>query len=247
MPLDQVKVVFFDVGGTLAWSEPSADVVWARALREHGHSVTPGEVVRRTGVRGPEVNRPDLHRAIQATTEGFRSLPFPREQEGQEAYFRRFDAALLERLGIPVEEEILDTVARRFREDLVSHLFEDVAPTLQRLQEAGFRLGVISNATHDLPDRLAKLGLTPFFEAITYSYEVGAEKPDSRIFRAALTRLGVEAARAVHVGDSYEADVVGARGVGLRPLLIQREGEVRGADCVVLRSLEEIHDYLDGG
>lgn len=243
----EVEVVFFDVGGTLAWSAPTADVIWARALEKHGYRVTPEEVVRRTGVDGPEVNRPDLHRAVQAAWEDFQTLPFPPNLEEQEAHFRRLDAAILERLGLPVDEEVLDTLTRRFREDVESHLYEDALPTLERLQEADVRLGVISNATHDLPRGLETLGLTPFFEALTFSYEVGVEKPHPRIFRTALDRMGVEPARAVHVGDSYEADIQGARQVGLLPLLIRREGGGPDLDCVVLRSLEEVPDRLAGG
>lgn len=243
----RVDVVFFDVGGTLAWSEPSADVLWARALAEHGYTVPPEEVIRRTGVTGPEVNRPDLQRAIRAAGEDFQALPFPRDREEQAAHFRRFDAAILQRLGLPVEAAILDTVACRFEEDLTSHVYDDAVPTLERLQKGGFRLGVISNATHDLPDGLEELGLAPYFEAVTYSYELGVEKPDPRIFQTALDRMGVEPTRAAHVGDSHEADVQGARRMGLLPLLIRREREGPDPDCIVLRSLEEAPGRLTGG
>ncbi len=243
---DPVEVIFFDVGGTLAWGEPSADVIWSQALEEHGHHLPPEEVVRRTGVHGPEVNRPDLIRAIQSARRSFQALPFPRDLEEQEVYFRKVDEAVLELLGLPVEEEVLDTVTRRLQEDVVSHVYEDAVPALQRLREAGFRLGVISNATHDLPGGLEELELARYFEVVTYSYEVGAEKPDPHIFRTALARLGVQAGRAAHVGDSYEADVVGARGAGLLAFLIRREDEGSHPDCVVLRSLGEIVDHLDG-
>lgn len=237
------EVVFFDVGGTLVWSEPSADVVFARALGEHGYDVKREEVVRRVGVEGPEFNRPDLVRAFQAAREEFRVLPFPRNRDEQAAYFRRFDVAVLERLEVPAEDALLDTVARRFEEDVTSHVYEDALPTLERLRKVGYRLGVISNATHDLPEGLARLGLAPYFEAVTYSWEIGVEKPDPRIFRTALDRMDVEPRRAVHVGDSYEADVVGAQGVGLTPLLIQRKQD-GDTDRLVLRSLEEVLDHL---
>jgi HAD superfamily hydrolase (TIGR01549 family) len=236
--------VFFDVGGTLSWAEPSADVIWARALEEHGHAVSQAEIIRRTGASAPEFNRGDLVRALQAAHEAFRVLPFPRDEAEQEAYLRRLDAAVLECLGIPVEESILDTVARRFREDLVLHVYEDAVPTLQRLREDGRLLGIISNAGHDLLDGLERLGLTPYFDAITYSHEVGYEKPSGHIFHVALKRLDVEAARSVHVGDSYEADVLGSRAVGITPMLIDRDGAQGAADCIVLRSLSEIANFL---
>ena len=243
---DRMEVVFLDVGGTLAWSEPSAGVIWARVLEEHGHAVTAEDVIRRVGGEGPEFNRPDIARVVQATWDELQTPPFPRNQEEQAAFFRRVDLEVLGRLGVPVNEDILDTAARRFRDDVRSHAFEDTLPALDCLRDAGYRLGVISNATHDLPDGLERLGLASHFEATTYSWEAGAEKPDPRIFRTALSRMGVEADRAVHVGDSYRADIVGARRGGLTPILLQREGGPE-RDCLTVRSLLEVPDLLEEG
>lgn len=237
------QVVFFDVGGTLAWAEPGADELWVRALEEHGYTVTSEEVIERSGTQGPEVNRPDVIRALRATQAEFRG-PFPRNLEEEAAFFRRYDEALLRRLGIPVDEAILDTVQKHFREDLVSHVYNDVRPTLARLRADGYRLGVISNATHDLPARLESLDLARHFEAITYSYAVGAEKPDPKIFRTALARARVRPEHAVHVGDHPIADVQGAAGVGMTPMLIDRDGAHDDVEGIVLRSLGEIWDHL---
>lgn len=242
MALDGVEVVFLDVGGTLAWAEPSADVIWAKALEEHGIHLSPQEVIRHTGVPGPEVNRSELIRAIQAAEESFRGIPFPGTLEEQEGYFRPFDAAVLRRMGVPVEEAILDSVARRFREDVVTRVYEDTLPALEHLRDAGLRLGVISNATHDLPRRLQEAGLAPYFETLTYSYEVGVEKPAPEIFEAALTRMAVASQQAVHVGNNYAADVVGARGVGMLPILLVRQGTPSPVNCLTVSTLTAILD-----
>ncbi len=243
MPGRRYEAVFFDVGGTLAWAEPSADEIWARSLEEHGHRVSPADVRLGAGAAGPEINREDIIRAFREVLNGF-DAPFPRTKEEQRAYFRRFDTLVLESLDIPPGDDILDTVSRRFEEDLALHLFDEVRSTLEALRSQGFRMGVISNATHDLPDRLDRLGLTPYFEAVTYSYEVGFEKPDRRIFETALRRLAVEAEDAVHVGDNYDADILGARSVGITPALLSRDGSSDASDCIVLGSLEELLDHL---
>ncbi|MFQ6012634.1 MAG: HAD family hydrolase [Thermoplasmata archaeon] len=237
------EVLFFDFGGTLAWAEPSAAVIWSRALEEHGYRISSDEIVTKSGVRGPDFNRSDLIRAFDETeTEFKRSFPAPEEEK---AFFRRYDAAILRRLGLPHDEAMLDTVQRHF-ETIVLHAYEDVRPALTSLGEEGYRLGIISNASHDLPGRIEGLDLTRHFESITYSYAVGAEKPDPRIFRAALATMKVWPAQAVHVGDRFEADVRGASRVGMTPMLIDRKTEHPAEDFIVLRSLTEIGAHLEG-
>ncbi|MEE9268049.1 MAG: HAD-IA family hydrolase [Thermoplasmata archaeon] len=238
-------VLFFDFGGTLAWAEPRADVIWVQALQDHGYEVTSEEMVERLGTRGPEFNRGDIIRALRGWRTNDLESPFP-PPEQEEEFFRRHDAAVLRRLDLPPEEAILDRLEALF-DGVESHLFEDVQPTLGRLQEEGYRLGIISNASHKLPGLLEDLGLARRFESITYSYAVGVEKPDPKVFHAALTAMNVEPHEAVHIGDNLEADVRGAAQVGLTPMLIDRKGRHRVSDVIVLRSLSETLDHLEGG
>jgi putative hydrolase of the HAD superfamily len=118
------------------------------------------------------------------------------------------------------------------------HAFDDVAPALMDLRERRLRLVVVSNWDWSLSDVLGGLGLLPLLDAVITSAEVGAQKPDAAIFAAALAAAGCSAAEAVHVGDSPENDVEGARAVGIRPLLLSRDG---GGD---LRSLAELPALL---
>ncbi len=103
---------------------------------------------------------------------------------------------------------------------------------------------MISNASHELPGRLAELGINRYFDTITYSWEVGAEKPNPRIFLTALERSDIQGSQAVHVGDSYDADVLGARGVGIKPILLEREGVGLERDCLVVQSLHQVPGCL---
>jgi putative hydrolase of the HAD superfamily len=73
---------------------------------------------------------------------------------------------------------------------------------------------------------------------------VGVEKPDPRIFRMALERMGIEPEDAVYVGDVYEIDVVGARAAGMRAYLIDPLMRLGHLDCDRIASLTELPDRL---
>lgn len=108
-------------------------------------------------------------------------------------------------------------------------MFEDVPPALVQLRDAGFRLGVISNWSWNGAELLHTLELAQHFEVLVISDQVGYLKPHGAIFEHALGLAGVDAAQAVHVGDSVRADVRGALSVGIRPVLIERHTHVHAA------------------
>jgi putative hydrolase of the HAD superfamily len=102
--------------------------------------------------------------------------------------------------------------------------YPEVPEALGRLRAAGARLAVVSNWDVSLHDVLERTQLRPLVDAVVISAELGAAKPDPAIFRAALDRLGASAADAMHVGDSVEHDVEGARAAGLQAVLVARNG-----------------------
>ena len=97
----------------------------------------------------------------------------------------------------------------------------DAARVVEELKRAGLLVAVISN-TEDgrLRDSLEAAGLAESFDLLIDSHLVGCKKPDAAIFRLALDRLGVEAAEAAFVGDSYAHDALAARAAGLRAVLL---------------------------
>jgi HAD superfamily hydrolase (TIGR01549 family) len=109
-------------------------------------------------------------------------------------------------------------------------VFDDVAPTLGRLAEAGVAVGVVSNWDCSLPESLAEAGLR--FDAVVDSASSGSAKPDPAIFRRALRDLGVEPARALHVGDTDESDGIGAIAAGIDVRIIDRAGRSPGRDRI---------------
>ena len=110
-----------------------------------------------------------------------------------------------------------------FAEPGVWRAYPEVHDVLASLREEGYRLAVISNFDRRLRPVLADLGLADFFEAMVISSEVGADKPDPRIFEHALQTLGVLPGEAWHVGDDPKRDG-GAEAAGLRVYHLARPG-----------------------
>jgi HAD superfamily hydrolase (TIGR01549 family) len=100
-------------------------------------------------------------------------------------------------------------------------IFDDVLPTLAELRAHALKLGLVSNTGRDLDEFVRHHGLD--VDAAVSSGAHGKTKPHPTIFQAALERLEVEPAAAVMVGDSIEDDVEGAKAVGMRGLLLDRE------------------------
>ncbi|KAL3530219.1 hypothetical protein ACH5RR_009541 [Cinchona calisaya] len=95
------------------------------------------------------------------------------------------------------------------------HLPAGAYETLLVLKDSGVKLAVVSNFDTRLRKLLKDLDVLDLFDAVTISSEVGYEKPDAHIFKAALDQISVEARRAVHVGDDEKADKAGANAVGI--------------------------------
>lgn len=102
-----------------------------------------------------------------------------------------------------------------FMDSLSFEVIAGTRETLEQIRGRGARLAVISNWDVSLHERLAALELADLFEAVVTSAEAGTEKPDPAIFQLALTRLGVDADRSLHVGNE-PADEQGALAAGMQ-------------------------------
>ena len=91
-----------------------------------------------------------------------------------------------------------------------------------------------------------RLGIAHYFDAIVASHDarVLSAKPDPHIFNYTLAAIGVSAAEAVHVGDTYEADIIGAQNAGIRPILIDRDGTQTGRWHETIQNLSELPKLL---
>jgi putative hydrolase of the HAD superfamily len=114
--------------------------------------------------------------------------------------------------------------------------YPDAPPALEALRSRGLRLVCVSNWDISLTDVLERCGVLEPLEGVVTSAAAGARKPDPAIFGVALGVAGVAASEAVHVGDTEEEDVAGARAAGIPVLLLDRAG---GADIASLGDVVE--------
>lgn len=103
--------------------------------------------------------------------------------------------------------------------------FPEVLEVLRALRKGRRPLLIVSNWDCSLPEWLRHTGVLELVDGVVTSAGAGAAKPDPAIFRHALELLGEPADQTLHVGDSLDNDVAGARAAGIRPVLVQREGD----------------------
>jgi HAD superfamily hydrolase (TIGR01549 family) len=201
-----LRAVLFDVDFTICRPGPelSADR-YARVAARHGVAldVTGYDAAREAAVldlkRHPEL----LH---------------------DETIWHAFTVDIFERMGGPKEiaSECATEIERGWEESENFELYEDVFPVFDELRCYSLRLGLVSNGIRDLSEFVAHHRLE--VDAIVDSRSHGWVKPHPTIFQAALGRVGVAPAEAVMVGDSPREDVEGARAIGMRGILVDREG-----------------------
>ena len=234
------RAVTFDVNGTLLRPR-SLGAVYREVFRRHGLPVEAGDdevtrVVRRVWE--------ELACLTDGSTDRFASHP-----DGPRGWWRRFAERVAEHLGVPPPSRFaFRELYDRFARPDAWTVFSDAPAVLDALGERGVARAVVSNWDERLPGLLEAVGLAGRLEAIVHSSAVGYEKPDPRVFQAALERLEVEAGDAIHVGDRLKEDVEGAVALGMRGVLLDRAGELREAPepaAAVVRSLEELPGLLD--
>jgi putative hydrolase of the HAD superfamily len=212
-PALQPEVVFLDVGDTLVRAHPS----WAAVYR-HGLADC-----------GIEVSEEALEQALLAeTSKGGWWLsedPFDPTEAESFARIKEFDSLVLARLGHPnLADDVFRAIEAAFARRAAWYVYPDVEPAVAAMHDAGLRLAVISNWVWGGPELIHDLQLARHFETLVVSARVGFQKPHEGIFRLALERMKIEPAASIHVGDSYAADVLGARRVGITPVMIARSG-----------------------
>jgi putative hydrolase of the HAD superfamily len=233
----RLRAVFLDIGDTVMRPNPSWEHVYAIAFEEYGVQV---EV---------EALHAALRRAYHHGGYGFEA-GFEPTEETSFARTMQIDGAALADLGLePMPESFFRRLSELFMLTANWHVFPDVAPALAALRERGLAVGAVSNWVWQLPELLHALDLVSQFDFIAASSRVGFEKPHPEIFQWALEQAKVSPAEAVHVGDHLDADVAGARGVGIQAVLIDRRDRFQPADVPegvpLIRTLTELIPIVD--
>lgn len=208
-----MRAVLFDAAGTLIRLREPVGETYARLARRYGVSL-------------PASRLEDAFRRI------FRQMPpmaFPGESARRVAELERAWWHELVRRAFRAAD---GTAKLTDFDACFAALFEHFAGTgawevvpgapeaLAALRASGLALAVVSNFDGRLPDLLARLGLARAFAVVVLPGEAGVVKPDPRIFRIALERLGVAAAEAAYVGDDADDDLAGAAAAGIPAILV---------------------------
>ncbi len=226
------KAVFFDAGNTLLYPHPSVGAVCLEVMCRYGYKASLDEISR----------------ALQMADEYYEQRyekddSFWMNEKEAVTMWEDFYELLLREVGVDgdarvIARAIYDEFGRRER----WKSYSDVVPAFKEFKSKGIKLGIISNWDRRLPELCQELGLSKYMEFIISSALVGSIKPQPEIFELGLEKIGIEPAQVVHVGDHYYADVLGARNVGIMPVLISRKSDLnsKDPDCLVIKNLFEL-------
>ena len=202
-----MTTVFLDALGTLVWLEPPAPRL-RLLLAEEGHEVSEE---RAAAAFAAEISYYLDHHLDGSDAERLDDL---RDRCAQ---------ILREALELPGLDHA--SARRAMLGALSFEPFSEVPQVLRELRERGHGLVVVSNWDCSLSQWLAGAGLLGLVDGVVSSAAAGAAKPDPAIFDRALELAGASPDAALHVGDSLDKDVAGARAAGIRALLVSRDGE----------------------
>jgi putative hydrolase of the HAD superfamily len=200
-----LRAVLFDVDFTLCRPGPELSPErYARIAARHGVTL--------------DVARYDAAR--EAATLNLKRHP---ELLHDDTIWHRFTEEIFVGMGGPeaIASECATEIEQGWEVSENFELFEDALPVLDELRRAGLGIGLVSNGVRDLSRFVAHHKLE--VDAVVDSRTHGRVKPHPTIFQVALDRLAVQPAEAAMVGDSLEEDVEGARALGMRAILIDRE------------------------
>ena len=237
---EHVDAVLFDMGGTLRYRVPDAEMRAAaldELLQVLGYSGEPEELhalLKRRATDYKIWSQDNLREA-------------PEEELWSKWMWPEGDSEKISKMGVQLEHLWRATNGRRLARP-------ESLPVVDELKKRGYQLGIISNTTsrEAVPMALQEYGLAAYFPTVILSSSCGHRKPGTTIFELATTEMGVDPARCAYVGDRPSRDVVGAKDAGFAlSILIQDElieeinpvGEFPTPDYTI-QSLTELLDFL---
>ena len=205
--------------------------------------------------------------AVQSYHDRFRSIPFDALERAHARYLEELHAdvmlgrmplerarverfrRLLASMDVPSADGLAARIAMTYRDAYrTARRAIAGASALLAAVKTHARIGIVSNnLLEEQQEKLRTCGLDEFVDALVVSEEAGSSKPDPAIFRLALDRLHATAEDAVMIGDSWAADVVGARAAGIRAIWFNPDGVAAPAGEIAaseLRALEPVDDAL---
>jgi putative hydrolase of the HAD superfamily len=212
------KVIFLDAAGTLFDVRGSVGEVYGQIAKSFGVTV-----------KNEELNAAFFQSFASASPMAFPGTEAAKIPQLEFEWWQAVAAKAFQIAG--VFNQISDFP--KFFAELYAHfataepwfVYPDVLPALNKWQRQGIELAVVSNFDSRIYAVLKALNLAEYFTSVTISTEVGAAKPDSQIFTAALQKHNGIAEDVLHIGDSFKADYCGAKAAGLKAIWLNREQE----------------------
>jgi REG-2-like HAD superfamily hydrolase len=230
------RAIFYDAGRTLLRPKPNEREIWDFLGRQLGTAL---DVERKM---------PDVGHFFYARL-GEDGLGAYDSDERARSFWGSYYVQAMRDAGVDLPQEQLVSAATAlsdwYTEPETWELYPDVIETLDGVRARGLLQGIVSDWGSDLISLLHAHELTDHLDFVVASANVRSAKPHPDIFRYALARAQLEAHDVLYVGDSYLSDVLGARTVGITPVLIDREGKAPEVDCFVVRALTGVLDLID--
>lgn len=205
-----VKGIFFDLGWTLVYP-PSGDWEFTQPAQKlfnwEVYQSLPKE--RTAAVRKEANDYLEAHHHISTLEE---------EYDRMLQYFT-IVAQKLPELGATRQDIEATALEKVYQSQHTYNLMEDAIPTLEALK-GRCKLGIISDTWPSIVPVLVRFGILPYFDAITYSFQLGCFKPNPRMFQDALSKMGLPAQECVFI-DDVARNLEGAAKVGIQPVQIR--------------------------
>ncbi|MFR3238753.1 MAG: HAD family hydrolase [Acutalibacter sp.] len=205
-----VKGIFFDLGWTLVYP-PSGDWEFTQPAQKlfnwEVYQSLPKE--RTAAVRKEANDYLEAHHHISTLEE---------EYDRMLQYFT-IVAQKLPELGATRQDIEATALEKVYQSQHTYNLMEDAIPTLEALK-GRCKLGIISDTWPSIVPVLERFGILPYFDAITYSFQLGCFKPNPRMFQDALSKMGLPAQECVFI-DDVARNLEGAAKVGIQPVQVR--------------------------
>lgn len=205
------RIILFDAVGTLIFPQPNAGLVYHQFGTQFGSSKTPQEI--------SILFAKAFHRVFLSEQQG----QLPTNEELEQQRWREVVALVFDELD--VDQGLFQTLWNHFADPRHWSLFPDVAATWHELSARGYALGIASNFDRRLVEICRHLAPLDNCRHLFISTQLGFSKPDLRYFRNVESRLSLQPADILLVGDSWQNDVESSQRCGWQACWINRQND----------------------
>lgn len=226
---DRVKDIFFDLDHTLWDFERNSALAYESLFREYA----------------VKVDTADFLKAYVPLNLHFWKLYREARIDKENLRYQRLKQTF-DTIGYPVKDEMIDLLADGYIRILSGfpHLLPGTEEILDYLRP-NYRLHIITNGFREIQrKKLENSGISDYFIEVIDAEMAGVRKPDPAIFELAMQRSGALASSSLMIGDSLEADILGAKALGMHTLHLDVHNDGDHDHGAIIRELQEIKSYL---